>query len=391
MNEHGEKNKNLLHICSDFPNQHIYMQLINQLRALGEKQFMFSAVRSEGEAKKQPPDEGKDVRYSIQNVLHPWHIPLFRTKIKMVEKLICRTIDPSSFSIVHAHYLYSDGAVALRLKKRFGIPFISAIRNTDLNAFMRFRPDLSMIAHGVLRQASALVCLTTTYREAVLARLPKSLAAEIRHKFFVIPSGVPASWLESPPSTIRKNGSELKVFYVGNFNKNKNVTSLIKAVEIIRATRLATLTLVGGGGDGVREIEAILRNPRYSFVTRLGPIYDPVRLRDIYREHDIFAMPSFLETFGVVYLEALSQGVPIVHTNGQGVDGLFQPGTVSESVDAKNPSSIANGITKAANRRQAVHALCVQEATRFSWDNLAKKYEHIYSKIRNGLPIDSFE
>ena len=180
MNEHGGNNHNLLHICSDFPNQHIYMQLINQLRALGEKQFMFSAVRSDAEAKKQPLDDSMCVRYSIQNILHPWHIPLFRTKIKMIKKALCQTVDVKSFSIIHSHYLYSDGAVALQLKKEFGIPFISAIRHTDLYYFMRFRPDLCLIARDVLRQASALVCLTPTYREAVLARLPTSLAEEIR-------------------------------------------------------------------------------------------------------------------------------------------------------------------------------------------------------------------
>ena len=391
MNEHGCNNHNLLHICSDFPNQHIYMQLINQLRALGEKQFMFSAVRSDAEAKKQPPDDGMCVRYSIQNILHPWHIPLFRTKIKMVEKTLCQTVDPKTFSIVHAHYLYSDGAVALRLKQKFGIPFISAIRNTDLNAFMRFRPDLRMIAYDILRQASALVCLTDTYRDAVLSRLPKSLATEIRQKFFVIPSGVPDSWLQSSPSTIRESNGEVKVLYVGNFNKNKNVVSLIKAVKIIRTCRVSKLTLVGGGGDGLGEIKDLLRDPQYSFVTLLGPIYDAVRLRDIYREHDVFAMPSFLETFGVVYLEALSQGVPIVHTKGQGVDGLFEPSTVSEAVDAYDPESIAIGITSASDRRAKVHALCIQEASRFSWEKLAKKYEHIYYQIRNKLLIASLE
>jgi len=309
----------------------------------------------------------------------------------MVEKTLCQTVDPKTFSIVHAHYLYSDGAVALRLKQKFGIPFISAIRNTDLNAFMRFRPDLRMIAHDILRQASALVCLTDTYRDAVLARLPKSLATEIRQKFFVIPSGVPDSWLQSSPSTIRESNGEVKVLYVGNFNKNKNVVSLMKAVKIIRTCRVAKLTLVGGGGDGVGEIKDLLRDPQYSFVTLLGPIYDAVRLRDIYREHDVFAMPSFLETFGVVYLEALSQGVPIVHTKGQGVDGLFEPSTVSEAVDAYDPESIAIGITSASDRRAKVYALCIQEASRFSWEILAKKYEHIYYQIRNKLPIASLE
>ncbi len=388
---YSENNQNLLHISQSFPTQNIYMQLIDQLRELGEKQFMFSAVRSQAEANKKPPHYGSDFQYSIQNILHPWHIPLFRTKIKMIKKALCQTVDVKSFSIIHSHYLYSDGAVALQLKKEFGIPFISAIRHTDLYYFMRFRPDLCLIARDVLRQASALVCLTPTYREAVLARLPTSLAEEIRHKFFVIPSGVPSLWLESPPPKIRESGSEIKVLYVGEFSKNKNVASLIRAVEIIRKSRPATLTLVGGGGSDVETINALLGNPRYSFVTLLGRIYDAPRLRDIYREQDVFAMPSFLETFGIVYLEALSQGVPIVHTKGQGVDGLFPPNSVSEVVDPNSLRSIADGIITAADRRKKVHDLCVHGAAQFSWTDLAKKYERIYYQIRHGLPFDSPE
>ena len=50
------------------------------------------------------------------------------------------------------------------------------------------------------------------------------------------------------------------------------------------------------------------------------------------RSCSVFAMPSIFETFGLVYLEALSQNLPVVYTKGQGIDGMFD-NTVGIGVD----------------------------------------------------------
>lgn len=61
------------------------------------------------------------------------------------------------------------------------------------------------------------------------------------------------------------------------------------------------------------------------------------------RSCSVFAMPSIFETFGLVYLEALSQNLPVVYTKGQGIDGMFD-NTVGIGVDPLSVEEIKNAI-----------------------------------------------
>jgi glycosyltransferase involved in cell wall biosynthesis len=144
------------------------------------------------------------------------------------------------------------------------------------------------------------------------------------------------------------------------------------------------LTIVGGGGDYEQTIDEMLALPQHSFVKRIQRIHDVERLRAIYQQHTILAMPSFTETFGIVYLEALSQGLTIIHSRGQGVDGYFTPGTISEGVDPHSFKSVADAIVRLADRGESIRNLCVSEAHRFSWESIGQSYGHLYESVCEG-------
>ena len=65
-----------------------------------------------------------------------------------------------------------------------------------------------------------------------------------------------------------------------------------------------------------------------------------------YKSAHIFVMPSLTETFGIVFIEALSQGLPLIYTKGQGIDGYFPQGFVGY---AYNPLDVVNGLLKVSH------------------------------------------
>jgi len=385
FNQQANLGKDILHICSDFPNQRLYPHLVAAIADTGERQFVFSAVRSDAEAKRQPSKGCLQIQYSFQNIIRKHHRYLFRHKINTVREALLHVVEPRNFGLSHAHFLYSDGALALQLKQRFGVPFITAVRNTDLNLFMKFRPDLWLIAKKVLEEASAVVFLSPAYKLATLERLGRELAKRVEQKSVIVPNGLAPSWLDKHQLDHSQISDDVvRVLYVGEFSRNKNIGSIIRAVEALRSRMKIELTIVGGGGNDEKTIDAMLHLPRYSFVTRLQPIRDTEQLRKIYSQHTVFAMPSFTETFGLVYLEALSQGLPIIHSRGQGIDGYFAPETVSEGVDPHSDTSLSDAIVKLANRSRSIRKLCISEAHRFSWDSIGKTYANIYRSVREG-------
>ena len=104
---------------------------------------------------------------------------------------------------------------------------------------------------------------------------------------------------------------------------------------------------------------------------------------EIYRENDIFVMPSITETFGLVYPEAMSQGLPLIYTRGQGFDGQLEDGKVGYSVDCDNPKEIAERIVDITKEYNQLSSNSIANCNRFSWNNIIDSYEKIY-KVNKG-------
>ena len=92
-------------------------------------------------------------------------------------------------------------------------------------------------------------------------------------------------------------------------------------------------------------------------------------------------MPSFTESFGLVYAEAMSQGLPVVYSAGQGFDGQFAEGEVGYRVDSHSPESVANGILKVIENYGNISPYVSQKAKKFRWDEIVQVYSDIYEKI----------
>ncbi len=77
-----------------------------------------------------------------------------------------------------------------------------------------------------------------------------------------------------------------------------------------------------------------------------GFVGEKEKLLEIYRQCDVLVVPSFRESFGLIYVEALTQGLPVVYTKGQGFDGNFEDGHIGYSIQPESPESIAEAILK---------------------------------------------
>ena len=372
----------VLHVAGDFPNQHAYIELVSHLDRLGVAQEIYAAVRTAAEAA-WPPPALTGARFYTPRLLRPYHRLLFRSKIRRIQRSLERDVPVHTVTVTHAHSIYSDGAVAHRLWQARGMPYLVAVRNGDIHAFMRYRPDLVGLRNAVLRAAGRVVFLSPAYWPTLLEALDPALRAAVEAKALVVPNGVAPEWLAWTPPRRRAPSPDtpLRILYVGDFSANKNVPALIAAVGYLCGTRPARLTLVGGGGDAQGAVANLLRGQAASWVTWVGRINDRAALRDQYRAHDIFAMPSITESFGLAYTEAMSQGLPVVHSHGQGVAGLFRPDTVAEPVDPRDPEAIAAGLACLAARCERVREECVAEATRFNWERIAGTYVTLYEAL----------
>ena len=104
-------------------------------------------------------------------------------------------------------------------------------------------------------------------------------------------------------------------------------------------------------------------------------------LIDYYRDADIFVMPSLTETFGLVYAEAMSQGLPVIYTRGQGFDGQFEEGVVGYHTDSSSTEELISAIKNIVDNYEKISADCTDSAGKFDWKAITAKYADIYGGL----------
>lgn len=234
----------------------------------------------------------------------------------------------------------------------------------------------------ILLEAKQVIFLSPRYREEVLKRYVKTRnRKEIEKKSIVLPNGIDPFWQNHIFQRSHVNPQKFRLLYVGEIRRNKNLHNTIKAVGILREQGLDTrLWVVGFGLNDEQGYAAGIRKlcDSLPYVEAINTVHDHGVLMKYYRDADIFIMPSFTETFGLVYAEAMSQGLPLIYSKGQGIDGYFGDGEAGYAVDPHDPEDIAQKVQQILKDYLKISNFCSREAGQFSWDRIGNIYKRLY-------------
>jgi len=282
------------------------------------------------------------------------------------------------YDLIHAYTLFTDGNCARVLSEKYGVPYVVAVRNTDVNDF--FKKMIHLRSRGIrtMKGATEVFFLSEPYREQVMVKyVPKSSRHIIETKTKVIPNGIDHFWFNNCPTASSIHKEHIKLVYAGVIDKNKNIMTTLSAMDCLENKGIeVSLTVVGRVADQsiFRKINCDKR------VTYMEPVKKE-ELMNIYRSCDIFVMPSIHESFGLVYAEAMSQGLPVIYTKDQGFDGQFPEGTIGYHVRPDSPKDIAEKIELIVNNYDSFSKSAIEKAEKFNWGQIARDYFDIYKLI----------
>lgn len=364
----------ILQIANDFSRTKVHSNMFRNLDELGVHQVVFNAVKGKDFIGRNA-FEAENTEFVYANVVKPYHKYIYHVKIRHVYKEMMKRIDADNIDLCHASTLFTDGGLAYKLYKQYGIPYFVAVRNTDVNGFMNKLPHTWSYGRKILLNADRVFFISDALRRKFEGHsMVRDILPIIKDKFVLMPNGIDDFFLDNVDRTPRKGS---KVVYVGNFTANKNVIRLVHAVLLLRTEpqfKELTLTLVGGGKEPDNELPDLIKN-NPGIINFIGPVYDKESLCKIYRDSRLFAMVSIFETFGLVYIEALSQNLPVLYTKGQGIDGLFGDG-IGVAVNPLSVDEIAEGLRSILTNRSLSNS-SINFGT-FRWKHIAEKYKEYY-------------
>lgn len=309
------------------------------------------------------------------------------------------------YPLVHTNYWLSSW-VGMELKKSQPLQqvhtyhSVAAVKYKSVSTIPMIAKTRLQVEKTLLETADRVVATSPQEKEHM-----RSLVSS-KGNIDIIPWGTDIERFGSiARSTARRHlgiAPETKVvLYVGRFNPRKGIETLVRAVSLSAAPK-ADLKLIIGGGWRAGESDGKERDRIGSIVEELGlsdiTSFPGALSRDIlpgyYAAADVCVVPSHYEPFGLVAIEAMACGTPVIASDVGGLKYTVVPQETGLLAPPKNEAVFAEALDRllldSVWRQQLGHTGRKRVETYFSWDGIASQLSQLYTQLleQSALELD---
>ncbi|OGH98425.1 MAG: hypothetical protein A2X43_05895 [Candidatus Margulisbacteria bacterium GWD2_39_127] len=275
----------------------------------------------------------------------------------------------SSFDIVHTHGLVPDGLVGRQIAKDLRVPLVSHAHDGGIDHFSV--PEMRL-AKKVCQDADAIIAVSDRQKMII----EQYLSAD-PDKVITINNGIDSRKfcvLESMNNTKKY----FRLLSVGNLNYGKGFDILLGAIYLLQQNSLdISLTVVGEGVER-DSLNKLIDSYQLINVKFLGAIPNN-KLPQIYNQHDAFILSTRSETFGIVFIEALACGLPVVAPRIAPLTDIL-PEEFCIFADPESSSSFAEAIIIIKEKRWEKNRIA-ESVSKYSLQNSARELRRVYEKV----------
>ena len=249
-----------------------------------------------------------EIRHSFYRIpkMTNLNIGLFISKYK---KLLNKYLANNNPDIIHVHSSIWAGVVVSEIAREKNIPYvITEHRGLFLKDKLPYNEDLILKIKKALDFAVEVLVVSSAMKQKIKKYTSNSIT--------ILPNMVDVNFFKS----IKKKNKEAKISLVsvGNLNKVKGFDILIKAFANIVATNKNVELKIIGIGEELSNLRALSVSLKIEKFIEFSGYKTKKELLEVYQNADILISSSIIESFGVVIIEAMSCGLPIVATNSGG-------------------------------------------------------------------------
>ena len=251
-------------------------------------------------------------------------------------------LEKEDIDIIHGHYLFPAGAAAVEVGKERGIKTYVTAHGSDMFELYKKQQLMRSTLKKVLRDADVVLAVSNALRHEIIATGVQGISAKTKLCW----NSVDIDKFSSKENDSFKKENKLEdkpiVLFVGNLIKRKNVDSLLEAKKISSGDYY--LVIVGDGPE-FKKLAKKVEDENIRDVIFTGSRND---VENIIPSCDMLVLPSFSESFGLVLIEALACGKPVIGSDVGGITEIIND-DVGLLVDPNKVSSIAGAIDKLIN------------------------------------------
>ena len=279
-----------------------------------------------------------------------------------------RFINDNSFDIIHTHGPFAPNISFLALL--YSNTVNVATFHTAFSGFNYYKLSKFLFT-PISKKIDGSICVSNYALKEVYPHFPKG-------NYEIIPNGVDTSRFSPGGKKLKEFSGKKIILFLGRLDPRKGLSIMLKAFPLIKNAVPNAVLLVVGKGAPPRDIPENLKNSiifKGMIPNEMVPVY--------YRSADLYCSPALYgETFGIVLLEAMACGTPVLASDINGYREvipnkgmLFQRG---------NPESLADraiSILKDDLKSKKIRKIGVETAKKYDWNAVAEKTENFYRSL----------
>ena len=309
-------------------------------------------------------------------------LALFQLPFFMLAELVFahKLIRRYHIDIIHSHWIIPQGFTGTICKKIWHIPLIVSSHGPDVQLFEKWKELKPLLCWSASR--ADILTANSSFTKNALENL-----VTLNNPCIVIPMGVQPVPLTN---TERKTDSP-QILFVGRLIEWKGTDTLIRAmVHVIKKRPESILNIVGEGPEHGTLVHLSRELDITQHIRFLGPLKNEA-LEKMFAHASVLVLPSrpfcgiVMEGLGVVVLEAMSHGVPVIGSNGGGITDIIEDGYNGFLVPYDDDAILAEKILTITGddelretfRRHGFET--VKE--KFSWDAISRQFSEVYDQL----------
>jgi len=296
----------------------------------------------------------------------------FDTRLSAVLKLIRR--EHLEFDLVHAHFTWPSASIAASLKETFHVPVVATIHEDS----GWLEEEIGMNNARLISAWQNADALIRVNRE----ELP--LLKKYNSNVFFVPNGFPMQFqpLDRVECRSRLGISPGKkvIFCLGDLIERKGFGYLVDAMAGIRSRRDDVICVIGGKGPEEKNLIRQIHEHNLDDCVRLAGFIPGPMVPVWMNAADLFVLSSLHESFGIVQIEALACGTPVISTDTVGSREIITSDNIGLFCKPADAASLDDAITRGLEKSWDNQKI-LEYSRQFSWDTVVKSIIPIYLQV----------
>ncbi len=286
------------------------------------------------------------------------------------------------FDVLHAFWPLPHGLLGLAAKRASGVPLVSTFFGVELTWLDTQLKPLRPVVRRIVRGSDAVTAISS-HTSALVRRLVPG------EQPVVIPFGAALDAPATPPALpLRAPDGPLRLLFVGRLVERKGVDVLLEAVALLRG-RLGVELAVVGGGPLLPELRARAEALGLAAQVEFTGMVSDAELRARFAACDAFVLPAVrdrkgdVEGLGVVLLEALAYGKPVIASASGGIVDIVRDGETGLLVPPGDAPALAAAVERCARDPAEAQRLAAggyrHLRAEFSWESIIDRLARLYA------------